>query len=214
MTIKDLDLSGITYLHAMEGTELWYYGLDHLSGDLYEAEELYNLGWEVKGSSLFLVRYPEGDVFNPIKKKKNTSLVQPVFYKGVISFPEVDFESGVVRVHSFDCESHETSTVAQVPLKEIEDCYNLRVCVWPLTLIRSDNKGNLDIIWPEKKRLEVTLREALDFRENDKLVLSRWEEDPDYREETVIRDFNTGEILKVMPGNIMLMPDGSQWHIH
>lgn len=214
MDIKDINVSGITYLHAMEGTDQWYYGLDHLSGDLYEAEELYGLGWEVKGSSLFLVKYPEGDVFNPVKKKKNTSLGQPVYYKGVISFPEVDFECAVVKIHSFDCGSCQTSTVAQVSLKEIEDCYNLRVCVWPLTLIRSDNKGNLDIIWPQKKHLEVTLREALDFRDDDKLILSRWQEDPDYREETVIRDFNTGEILKVIPGNIMLMPDGSQWHIH
>ena len=212
--MKEINVNGITYLNSIEGTDKWYYGIDYLSGDLYEAEEIFQLGHEVKGSNLYLVKYPEGETFQPVERTPNCSLGVPVYHENKISFPEVDFVKGEIHVYSFDCNSHDVSICATVPLKEVEDCYNLRVYVWPLMLCRHDNKGNFDIVWPVKKRILTTVREALCYRDNDHLVFSRWEEDPDYREETVVRDFETGEILEVFPGNVMLMPDGSQWHVH
>ena len=41
--------------------------------------------------------------------------------------------------------------------------------------------------------------------------MEKWYEDPDYREEVLVRDFKTGKVLKRMPGTICSMPDGQKW---
>ena len=212
--MKEINVSGITYLNQIEGTDQWYYGLDYLSGDLYEAEEIFKLGREVQGSHLYLIHYPSGETYNPVPLKPFSSLGSPVYSDGIISFPEVDFRVDVVRVHSFDCKTRQTTVQTEIALSEFKDCYNLRLYVSPLMLCRHSNDGDFDIIWPVKKTIKTTVREALCFRDNDRLIFSRWEEDPDYREETVIRDINSGDIIEILPGNIMLMPDGSQWHVY
>ena len=54
-------------------------------------------------------------------------------------------------------------------------------------------------------------RLSFDSREGDKLYFSRWYEDPDYREEVVVRHFPHGEIRELIPGVLMEMPDGQKW---
>jgi hypothetical protein len=48
-------------------------------------------------------------------------------------------------------------------------------------------------------------------RKGDRLYFYRWHEDPDYREEIVVRNYPAGEIAKVIPGSLMTMPDGQIW---
>ena len=48
-------------------------------------------------------------------------------------------------------------------------------------------------------------------REGDRLYFCRWVEDPEYREEMVVRSFPTGEVLEVLPGTMWEMPDGQKW---
>ena len=38
-----------------------------------------------------------------------------------------------------------------------------------------------------------------------------WYEDPDYREEVLMRDYDTGEVLEQIPGSLRSMPDGQRW---
>lgn len=40
---------------------------------------------------------------------------------------------------------------------------------------------------------------------------SEWYEDPDYRDEVLVRDFRTGKVLERMPGSIWPMPNGQKW---
>ena len=56
-------------------------------------------------------------------------------------------------------------------------------------------------------------REALNFRDGDKLYFNVWYEDPDYREETVVRSLHDGTILERFPGDIRIMPNGERWLI-
>ncbi|MFR4440880.1 MAG: hypothetical protein ACLT46_14295 [Hungatella sp.] len=44
-----------------------------------------------------------------------------------------------------------------------------------------------------------------------KLSFNRWYENPDYREETVVRQYPTGKILEIMPGSLWELPDGQHW---
>ena len=54
-------------------------------------------------------------------------------------------------------------------------------------------------------------RETFYFRRGDELVFSRWFEDPDYREETVVRRFPDGAVLSVHRAASKLLPDGRLW---
>ena len=40
---------------------------------------------------------------------------------------------------------------------------------------------------------------------------SEWYEDPDYREELLVRDYDTGELLERIPGSFRRMPNGQRW---
>ena len=63
----------------------------------------------------------------------------------------------------------------------------------------------------ENKSFPIGSTEGFYFRKEEKLYFSAWYEDPDYRVEIIIRDFDTGEVIKKMPDSIRLMPDGQQW---
>ena len=45
----------------------------------------------------------------------------------------------------------------------------------------------------------------------DKLYFSSWHEDPNYREEVIVRDVHTGRIVDRIPGSTAVMPDGQIW---
>ena len=43
------------------------------------------------------------------------------------------------------------------------------------------------------------------------LYTTVWYEGPDYREEVLVRDFDTGELLERIPRSLHTMPDGQNW---
>ena len=38
-----------------------------------------------------------------------------------------------------------------------------------------------------------------------------WYKDPNYREEVLVRDYDTGELLERIPGNLYSGPGGQKW---
>ena len=85
--MKTLDTGGITFLEPVPGgTDEWYYGLGRAHGDLYEAEELWRAGKEVRGNRLLLIRFPEGTVYEPAAPEAGNCLSEPVFFEGGICF--------------------------------------------------------------------------------------------------------------------------------
>ena len=62
--------------------------------------------------------------------------------------------------------------------------------------------ANKIVIWPEKVSFEIGENESFIFRKDDELVFSKWVEDPDYREEIVLRN-SDGEIIKTIQGDNM-----------
>ncbi|MBP5492751.1 MAG: hypothetical protein J6Y08_07890 [Clostridiales bacterium] len=210
--MKELDLNGITFMRPVpEGTDEWYFALDYEQGDLYEAQEIYEGTKSLRGNNLFLIHYPDAEVIRPIPKKENVAYGEPVYYDGKIAFVAVAFEEEKIRIHQFDCQSRELSVVDEIELSSIRDCFNLRLFQHPLTLTRQGNDGTLELIWPEKKTISIGEKESFFMLSDNKLYLNRWFEDPDYREETVVRDAKTGEILQVLPGDVRVMPNGEIW---
>ena len=209
-----IDAGGACFItRVSEENNEWFFSIDNPGGDLYEAEEIFRLKGEVEGTTLQLFRYPSGEKFVPVPKKNGICLENPVMHDGKISILAVDFVRRRITIKGFDCADHTVTVTAEMSLDETEDCYNLMLHEHPLTLTRQPNDGMFYIIWPERISFPVGTRESFYHRDGDKLYFSRWFEDPDYREETVIRDVNSGKIVSVFPGSMYVMPDGDKWFL-
>ena len=213
--MKELDLHGISFMRPVrEGTSEWYYAMDYDNGDIYEAQEIFEHNGHVDGNRLYLIHYPDAEVIEPLASSSNVAIGEPVFYQNKISFISVDFAKECIRIHSFDCEKKDLQKLDEIPLSSVKSCLNLRLFEHPLTLTRQGNDGTLDLVWPEQRTIKIGERESFFYLEDSKLYFNRWDEDPSYREETVIRDKETGELTEVFPGDIHIMPNGEIWHLY
>ena len=205
-----IDLHGITNMELVRGgTDEWYWSTDYIHGDLYEAEELFRMGHPVQSNRLYLIHYPDGTVYEPIPAVDGQYLGYPVYDNGAVALLAVSFQEGIIRILRF--RPGELSEVAQLPLSAVKNCYNLILHTAPLTLTRSPGNETFEIVWPEQRYFAIGPRETLNFRDGDTLYFTVWYEDPDYREETVVRSLRDGTILDRFPGDIRIMPNGDKW---
>ena len=123
----------------------------------------------------------------------------------------VDFPKGEIRILIFRETDGTTEPLAVLPLSAVEDCYNLMLEASPLMLTRSAHDNQFQIIWPERRDFAIEDHEFFEFLEGNRLYTSVWYEDPDYREELLVRDYNTGKLLERIPGSLRSMPDGQNW---
>ena len=192
MVIREIKGLENGYFENIEGTSEWYYS--HVSSksfcDLYEAEEIVNDGYTFVGMGCALIHYPDGKVFKPFEIRENIYVEKPVFLNGKIYFLEVDFDKKVMRVIYIDSEELISSNFedgkesnedkfcnisiedikhveAEISLSEVEDCYNLMLKISPMMITRAGNDGYFEIIYPEKKRYNIDVREGFDFRNGD-----------------------------------------------
>lgn len=210
--MKIIDLHGITNMELVRGgTDEWYWSTDYVHGDLYEAEELFKMGHPVQSNRLYLIHYPDGTVYEPIPPVESQYIGYPVYDNGTVALLAVNFAESIIRILRF--QSGNTQEVAKLPLSAVKDCYNLMLHTSPLTLTRQPNNNTMEIVWPEQARLAIEDRETLNFRDGDKIYCTVWYEDPDYREETVVRSLRNGTILDRFPGDVRIMPNGEKWLI-
>lgn len=64
-----------------------------------------------------------------------------------------------------------------------------------------------------RKKIEIGKTESLIFRDGNDLYFSKWYEDPEYRENVVVRDINTGMIKEEFEGYLRVMPNEVYWRI-
>ncbi len=165
----------------------------------------------MNGNRLVFVKYPEGDVVEPIQKKKGQYFGRPVFDKGAIIILLVDFGENKIKVVSYYSETKEKDVMAIIDRSEITDCYNLLLRVSPLYLSRDGKVGYYEILWPDKSEFPIEENEAIFRREGNMLISSSWKETPEYHEDTIIRRYPTGEIINRFEGSFVEMPDGQKW---
>jgi len=213
--MKEIRLDGITYLEKVEFGDDWYWGTNYLYGDLYEAEELYRDNSEIESNRLVFVHYPDGEVFEPVKPEKNKYFGRPLFNDGKLIILLVDFAKEKIILDSYTYPENKLEKITEISLDKVKDCYNLMLVGEKLTLCRQGFDGCFDIIWPENISFTVGNNESLLFREGDKLYFEDWcEYGNNEIYETVIRDLYSGEIIKKLPGTVMVMPDKSKWHLY
>ncbi|MBO4872014.1 MAG: hypothetical protein J5496_01175 [Lachnospiraceae bacterium] len=213
-----IETGGIQFFAKLDGAEGWFWGMDYTAGDLYEAEELWREQHRITRNRLIFLHFPEGRQYEPLKVVPGQYLGEPVFYQEKIFFPLVDFEQGTINVFGWKpgtASEKETEDgferIVRLPLSSVKDCYNLRLTGSPLTLIRQGHENDFQLLWPETGDFTIAAAESLDSRDGDKLLFSQWFEDPDYREETVVRHIPDGEITARLPGSLFTAPDGTHW---
>lgn len=209
--LRQIHTGGIYNLYPLEGSSQWYWGMDCTGGDLYEGEELFTDGHKVDRTRLIFIHQPDGKVVEPIPSKKGQYFGRPLFYENKIILLVADFPEKQLRILSYDPETEAISTLATLPRSITEDCYNLQLKLFPLMLVRQGQENTLEILWPVQKTYAMDLRESFRYRHGDELYFETWYEDPDYRDEIVIRDFYTGNVLKRLPGILMTTPGGDIW---
>ena len=210
--MKTIDLQGLTNMELVRGgTDEWYWSTDYIHGDLYEAEELFRMGHPVRSNRLYLIHYPDGTVYEPVPALAGQYLGYPVYDNGAVALLAVNFPKSIIRILRF--QPGETTEIARIPLSAVPNCYNLMLHTDPLTLTRTPGDGTFELVWPEQIRFPIEERESLNFRDGDKLYFTMWYEDPDYREETVVRSVQDGTVLDRYPGDIRIMPNGEKWRI-
>ena len=209
--MKRIVTNGITNLEPLQGSGEWYWGADYASGDLYEAEELFRSGHPIRKNRLVLVHRPEGTVYEPVCTKPGQYLGRPAYHNGQVVLLLVDFPKEEIRILSFDEAKKTIEPLAVLPLSVVADCYNLMLDTPPLMLTRSAHDNQFQILWPERRDFAIEDHEFFEFLEGNRLYTSVWYEDPDYREELLVRDYDTGELLERIPGSLRQMPNGQKW---
>ena len=209
--MKRIITNGIANLEPLPGSSEWYWGADYASNDLYEAEELFRSGHLIDKNRLVLVRCPEGTLYEPVRTKPGQYLGRPVYHDGQIVLLLVDFPKEEIRILTFREAEKTTKPLAMLPLSILTDCYNLMLEASPLMLTRSAHDNQFQIIWPERRDFAIEDHEFFEFLEGNRLYTSVWYEDPDYREELLVRDYDTGELLERIPGSFRQMPNGQKW---
>lgn len=209
--MKTIPTHGISYIEPLSGSREWYWGTDYATGDLYEAEEVYRDGRPVTSNRLVFVHFPDGRLVEPILAKEGQYLGRPIFYEGKIQILLADFSKGSLHIYQYDDATGQIAEAVSLPLSAVEDCYNLLLRQSPLMLTRQGNDGRFEMVWPERASFDIGESESFYERRDGKLYFIRWREDPDYREEIVVRKYPTGEILETIPGTWMEMPDGQVW---
>ena len=210
MDYKRIETGGIGYLEAMEGTD-WQWGSDYASGDLYEAEELFRGGHPIRKNRLVFVRCPEARLYEPVKAREGQYFGRPCFADGRVFLLLADFPRQEICILRCAPDMESAEAFARLPLDAVPDCYNLALHAAPLTLTRQGHENTFQVVWPERGSFAIDAAESLDSREGDRLIFSKWYEDPDYREEVVVRRYPTGEVLERADGTLMTMPDGEKW---
>lgn len=209
--MKLINTQGITYLEKLEGTSEWYWGTDYIHGDLYEAQELFNNNHKIKSNTLLFVSYPDGKVIEPIKAQDGQYFGRPIYYNNHIIILLVDFDKQLIQLEQYDDITSELENIVSIPLREVKDCYNLMPNISPLMLTRQGSENSFEIIYPNKMQFTIGNNESFYFRKDEYLYFSAWFEDEEYREEVIIRDISTGEIIEKKDGTITVMPDGQVW---
>lgn len=209
--MKRIATDGITGISLVPGSQEWYWGADYASGDLYEAEELFRSGHPIQKNRLLLIRYPEGTVYEPVPTKPGQYLGSPVCRDGQVILLLVDFPKEKIHILAFDAQTEQTTPLAVLPLSIAEDCYNLMLKAEPLMLTRSAHDNKFQILWPERRDFVMEDHEFFECLEGNRMYTSAWYEDPDYRDEVLVRDYETGEVLERIPGVVWTMPDGRNW---
>lgn len=220
MIIKEFKGFEDVYPETIKGTKEWFCGQ---CTPCSEANEVRDYNGNYVGTRLYLF-HENGQIVEPIKQGKNVFLERPVYdcRNQTFGFLRFDFELEIIQVIEYQIKSNKCLVQAEIPIQEAGDLINVRLLVNDGVVGKSEcgyllvkhevHTDEVNFLWPIHRQFQFECNESLDFVElESKLYTSKWLEDPDYHEEVIVRDWNTGNILEKKPGYLVAMADGSKW---
>lgn len=199
------------YPEKISGTDRWLYSQITPCSEAYEVEDYKG---KYPGTVLYIFDKATRQVYEPISQEKNVFLEIPVYDEtsNSLAIIRYDFNVKIIQVIEYKPLSSEINILVEFSFAEIGNLENLRIIASPFTLTRSDVHNDfLKLIWPVEKNIQLEENELVDFIDEDKIYLSRWIEDPDYREVVIIRDLHTGDIIERHNGYLVKMGNNSAW---
>ena len=209
--MKRIITNGITDLEPLPGSSEWY-----IDRALWTADQNKPVAPNRVAAAeqlLRLVQVAAGIVSAPIPvcTKPGQYLGRPTYHDGQVVLLMVDFPKEEIHILAFHETNGTTQPLAVLPLSIADDCCNLMLEIPPLMLIRSGHNNRIQLLWPEHRDFAVEENEYFAFLNGNRLYTTVWYEDPNYREELLERDYDTGEVLERIPGSLRRMPDGQKW---
>lgn len=198
------------YPEKIDGTTQWYYGQCTPCAECYEVLEFCG---NYPGTRLYLFCI-DGSIYEPVKQEKNVFLERPVYNieRESLGFIRYDFRNEKMQLIEFQIKTKESGILTELPLSKAGDMINVRIVTDPYMVVKHNiHDDTVDFLWPIEKRYQFEENESLDFVHDNKLFTSKWMEDPDYHEEIIIREMDSGNIIDRKPGFLVPMPDGTKW---
>lgn len=200
------------YPENIDGTTEWFYCKQP---DFLDVEDLLETpdNFIFEGNQVFLINI-SGRIFEPIQQEHNVFLSKPIYNAddNALAIIKYDFSKECIQIVKYDIQTDSCSVIGEVPLSKGEDLINVRILQNSYVLIKHEFIEDItNILYPVEKQIQLEKNEDLFLISDGRLISSKWIEDPDYREEIIVRDFNTTEIITRKNGYVSIMPNGEIW---
>lgn len=210
MKIRELNGCEKVYPEKIDGTSEWFYC--NLSGGV-DVEDILDFQNEYMGNKVYLINI-SGKIFEPIKQENNIYLSNPIYNVDDHAFAIIkfDFNKKTIQIIKYDIETDNCSVAGEVPLSKGGDLINICILQNSYTLVKHEiSNDSVIILYPVEKRIQLEENEGLVLLNDNKFISFKWIEDPDYREEIIIRDYETNEVIERKDGFNVIMPNGEFW---
>lgn len=209
--IKKVNISKNMDFDSIQGTKEWYLARNQ-SYDTYGALEYIKNGEDYYGDEIFLIHYPDGKTYKPFEKEKNTCITNPIINNEIFYFLKMDLIKKISYIYEYNPIKEDLNLMNEINIGKENECYNLSLKGMPLTVFQ-DGEECFQILWPENKKINIESNEIFLFREHDNLYFERWYDDISQKEDTIIRDIKTGEVINNIKGKLIIMPNNDIWQI-
>lgn len=208
MKLKEFLNSESVYPEHIEGSDKWFYC--QIPNGVYP-DDLLDSDYEFEGTRLIMLNI-QGEMFEPVKREENVFVSEPFYNIDEDKFLviRIDFNKQVIELIKFSTSQNDAEVIFDMALKNGGDLINL------IVIRNSDFFGkyegeNFKIFYPKNMLVFLKKNESIYAVNDDKFICSKWIEDPEYREEIIIRNISDGEITDRKPGYSEIMPNGELW---
>lgn len=208
MKVKEFSNRENIYAECIEGSDKWFYC--QIPNSVYP-DDLLETDYEFEGTQLIMLNI-QGEMFEPIKREKNVCLSQPYYNVDENKFLVIrsDFNNQVIQLIKFSTALNDASVIFEMPLKNGKDMINLSVVSNSDIFAKYDDE-KFQIFYPYDTSFCLEEHESVFAVNNDKFICSKWFENPDYKEEIIIRSIPDGKIIDRKLGYSEIMPNGELW---
>ena len=208
MKVKEFSNRENIYAERIDGSDKWFYC--QIPNSVYP-DDLLDTDYEFEGTQLIMLNI-KGEMFEPIKREKNVCLSQPFYNVDENKFIVIrsDFNNQIIQLIKFSTIINDAAVIFEMPLQNGEDMRNLLVVRNSDIFAKYEDK-NFKMFYPYETSFHLEEHESVFAVNNGKFICTKWFENPDYKEEIIIRSIPDGKIIDRKPGYSEILPNGELW---